>query len=172
MERKILQRMEQLEKIKKGLEKRLQGVQIRKVECKKIRGHYRYYLDQKYVGKQEITALKRLVEEEYYAKLLPEIEKQIANLRKALRNIDEFNLEKIYNDMHAGKRKLITTGILSREEKIRRFAEETYEGKPIEEIGRKFIPIKASGFGQNRKRLLQTILRDGGFCTDMKSRYS
>ncbi len=35
MERKILQRMEQLEKIKKGLEKRLQGVQIRKVECKK-----------------------------------------------------------------------------------------------------------------------------------------
>ena len=101
MERKILQRMEQLEKIKKGLEKRLQGVQIRKVECKKIRGHYRYYLDQKYVGKQEITALKRL--------------------------------EKIYNDMHAGKRKLITTGILSREEKIRRFAEETYEGKPIED---------------------------------------
>ena len=64
MERKILQRMEQLEKIKKGLEKRLQGVQIRKVECKKIRGHYRYYLDQKYVGKQKITALKRLVEEE------------------------------------------------------------------------------------------------------------
>ena len=117
MERKILQRMEQLEKIKKGLEKRLQGVQIRKVECKKIRGHYRYYLDQKYVGKQEITALKRLVEEEYYAKLLPEIEKQIANLRKALQNIDELNLEKIYNDMHAGKRKLITTGILSREEK-------------------------------------------------------
>ena len=146
MERKILQRMEQLEKIKKGLEKRLQGVQIRKVECKKIRGHYRYYLDQKYVGKQEITALKRLVEEEYYAKLLPEIEKQIANLRKALRNIDEFNLEKIYNDMHAGKRKLRM-------------------------IGRKFIPIKASGFGQNRKRLLRTILRDGGFCTDMKSRY-
>ena len=133
MERKILQRMEQLEKIKKGLEKRLQGVQIRKVECKKIRGHYRYYLDQKYVGKQEITALKRLVEEEYYAKLLPEIEKQIANLRKALRNIDEFNLEKIYNDMHAGKRKLIMTGILSREEKIRRFAEEIYEGKPIED---------------------------------------
>lgn len=117
MERKILQRMEQLEKIKKGLEKRLQGVQIRKVECKKIRGHYRYYLDQKYVVKQEITALKRLVEEEYYAKLLPEIEKQIANLRKALRNIDEFNLEKIYNDMHAGKRKLITTGILYRYEK-------------------------------------------------------
>ena len=90
-------------------------------------------MNQKYVGKQEITALKRLVEEEYYAKLLPEIEKQIANLRKALRNIDEFNLEKIYNDMHAGKRKLITTGILSREEKIRRFAEETYEGKPIED---------------------------------------
>ena len=33
MERKILQRMEQLEKIKISLEKRLQGVQIRKVEC-------------------------------------------------------------------------------------------------------------------------------------------
>lgn len=98
--------MEQLEKIKKGLEKRLQGVQIRKVECRNIRGHYRYYLDQKYVGKQELRVLKRLVEEEYYAKLLPEIEKQIANLRKALRNIDEFKLEEIYNDMHAGKRAL------------------------------------------------------------------
>lgn len=146
-------------------------MQIRKVECKKIRGHYRYYLDQKYVGKQEITALKRLVEEEYYAKLLPEIEKQIANLRKALRNIDEFNLEKIYNDMHAGKRKLITTGILSREEKIRRFAEETYEGKPIEDDRTEIYTNKASGFGQNRKRLLQDHLRDGGFCTDMKSRY-
>ena len=162
MERKILQRMEQLEKIKKGLEKRLQGVQIRKVECKKIRGHYRYYLDQKYVGKQEITALKRLVEEEYYAKLLPEIEKQIANLRKALRNIDEFNLEKIYNDMHAGK---------AGKKRFVDLRKKSTKGSRLRMIGRKFIPIKASGFGQNRKRLLRTILRDGGFCTDMKSRY-
>lgn len=133
MERKILQRMEQLEKIKKGLEKRLQGVQIRKVECRNIRGHYRYYLDQKYVKKEEVKSIKRLVEQEYYAKMLPEIEKQIANLKEALRNIDERKLEKIYNDMHAGKRKLITSGILSREEKIRRFEEETYESKPIDD---------------------------------------
>ncbi len=129
-------------------------------------------MDQKYVGKQEITALKRLVEEEYYAKLLPEIEKQIANLRKALRNIDEFNLEKIYNDMQAGKRKLITTGILSREEKIRRFAEETYEGKPIEDDRTEIYTKKGErGSVKIGKRLLRTILRDGGFCTDMKSRY-
>ena len=133
MERKILQRMEQLEKIKKGLEKRLQGVQIRKVECRNIRGHYRYYLDQKYVKKEEVKSIKRLVEQEYYAKMLPEIEKQIANLKEALRNIDERKLEKIYNDMHAGKRKMITSGILSREEKIRRFEEETYESKPIDD---------------------------------------
>lgn len=133
MERKILQRMEQLEKIKKGLEKRLQGVQIRKVECRNIRGHYRYYLDQKYVKKEEVKSMKRLVEQEYYAKMLPEIEKQIANLKEALRNVDERKLEKIYNDMHAGKRKLITSGILSREEKIRRFEEETYESKPIDD---------------------------------------
>ena len=133
MERKILQRMEQLEKIKKGLEKRLQEGQIRKVECRNIRGHYRYYLDQKYVKKEEVKSIKRLVEQEYYAKMLPEIEKQIANLKEALRNIDERKLEKIYNDMHAGKRKLITSGILSREEKIRRFEEETYESKPIDD---------------------------------------
>ena len=133
MERKILQRMEQLEKIKKGLEKRLQEGQIRKVECRNIRGHYRYYLDQKYVKKEEVKSIKRLVEQEYYAKMLPEIEKQIANLKEALRNIDERKLEKIYNDMHAGKRKMITSGILSREEKIRRFEEETYESKPIDD---------------------------------------
>ena len=133
MERKILQRMEQLEKIKKGLEKRLQGVQIRKVECRNIRGHYRYYLDQKYVKKEEVKSIKRLVEQEYYAKMLPEIEKQIANLKNALVNIDERKLEKIYNDMHAGKRKLITSGILSREEKIRRFEEEPYESKPVDD---------------------------------------
>ena len=133
MERKILQRMEQLEKIKKSLEKRLQGEQIRKVECRNIRGHYRYYLDQKYVKKEEVKSMKRLVEQEYYAKLLPEIEKQIANLKNALVNVDERKLEKIYNDMHAGKRKLITSGILSREEKIRRFEEETYESKPIDD---------------------------------------
>ena len=100
MERKILQRMEQLEKIKKGLEKRLQGVQIRKVECRNIRGHYRYYLDQKYVKKEEVKSIKRLVEQEYYAKMLPEIEKQIANLKNALVNVDERKLEKIYKDMH------------------------------------------------------------------------
>lgn len=133
MERKILQRMEQLEKIKKGLEKRLQEGQIRKVECRNIRGHYRYYLDQKYLKKEEVKSIKRLVEQEYYAKMLPEIEKQIANLKKALRNIDEFNLEKIYNDMHPGKRKLITSGIMSREEKIRRFEEEMYESKLIDD---------------------------------------
>ena len=47
--------MEQFENIKKSLEKRLQGTQIRNVGCKNIRGHYRYYPDQKYVGKQERT---------------------------------------------------------------------------------------------------------------------
>ena len=133
MERKILQRMEQLEKIKKGLEKRLQEGQIRKVECRNIRGHYRYYLDQKYLKKEEVKSIKRLVEQEYYAKLLPEIEKQIANLKNALVNVDERKLEKIYNDMQPGKRKLITSGILSREEKIRRFEEETYESKLIDD---------------------------------------
>ena len=80
-----------------------------------------------------MKSIKRLVEQEYYAKMLPEIEKQIANLKEALRNIDERKLEKIYNDMHAGKRKMITSGILSREEKIRRFEEETYESKPIDD---------------------------------------
>ena len=80
-----------------------------------------------------MKSIKRLVEQEYYAKLLPEIEKQIANLKNALVNVDERKLEKTYNDMHAGKRKLITSGILSREEKIRRFEEETYESKPIDD---------------------------------------
>ncbi len=103
MERRILQRMEQLENIKKSLEKRLQGAQIRNVGCKNIRGHYRYYLDQKYVGKQEMAELKQLVQLEYYAKLLPEIEQQIVKLKKALVNIDEAKLEKIYNEMHPGK---------------------------------------------------------------------
>ncbi len=154
MERKILQRMEQLEKIKKGLEKRLQGVQIRKVECRSIRGHYRYYLDQKYVKKEEVKSIKRLVEQEYYAKLFPEIEKQIANLKKALRNIDEFNLEKIYNDMHAGKRKLITMGILSREEKIRRFEEETYESKPIDDERNEFFTNKGERVRSKSEKII------------------
>lgn len=154
MERRILQRMEQLEKIKKSLEKRLQGRQIRKVECRNIRGHYRYYLDQKYVRKQEMAAIKQLVEQEYYAKLIPEIEKQIAKLKKALENIDEGKLGKIYNDMHPGKRKLITAGIISREEKIRRFEEETYEGKQIEDERNEFYTNKGERVRSKSEKII------------------
>lgn len=154
MERRILQRMEQLENIKKSLEKRLQGAQIRNVGCKNIRGHYRYYLDQKYVGKQEMAELKQLVQLEYYAKLLPEIEQQIVKLKKALVNIDETKLEKIYNEMHPGKRKLITSGIMSREEKIRRFEGEAYESKPIDDERNEFYTNKGERVRSKSEKII------------------
>lgn len=154
MERRILQRMEQLENIKKSLEKRLQGAQIRNVGCKNIRGHYRYYLDQKYVGKQEMAKLKQLVQLEYYAKLLPEIEQQIVKLKKALVNIDETKLEKIYNKMHPGKRKLITSGIMSREEKIRRFEGEAYESKPIDDERNEFYTNKGERVRSKSEKII------------------
>lgn len=154
MERRILQRMEQLENIKKSLEKRLQGAQIRNVGCKNIRGHYRYYLDQKYVGKQEMAELKQLVQLEYYAKLLPEIEHQIVKLKKALVNIDETKLEKIYNEMHPGKRKLITSGIMSREEKIRRFEGEAYESKPIDDERNEFYTNKGERVRSKSEKII------------------
>lgn len=154
MEKRILQRIRQLEQFQKVIEEKLQGAQMRKVRCKSIRGHYRYYVDGKYVSKRELPSVKQWVEMEYFVKILPEIKRQITKLKGAQKNIEETELEKIYDTMHPGKRQFITTGMISKEEKIRRFEEEIYEGKKIEDLRSEYYTNKGERVRSKSEKII------------------
>lgn len=103
--------------------------------CKKIRGHYRYYIDEKYASlNKEFNQISEMALAEYRRKLKPILETEIRYLRHALET--EAKLIEVYNNLYEGKRVVFEPDILPVSEKMMRFEQEEYEGLPFDENDR------------------------------------
>ena len=103
--------------------------------CKKIRGHYRYYIDEKYASlNKEFNQISEMALAEYRKELKPILETEIRYLRHALET--EAKLIEVYNNLYEGKRVVFEPDILPVSEKMMRFEQEEYEGLPFDENDR------------------------------------
>ncbi len=103
--------------------------------CKKIRGNYRYYIDDKYTSlNKEFDQIREMALVEYRRKLKPILEAEIRYLRHILEM--ETKLNEVYNKLYEGKRILIEPDILPVSEKMKRFEQEEYEGLSFDENDR------------------------------------
>ena len=98
--------------------------------CRKVRGNYQYFINDKYVSKQkEWNRLKEQAKTEYRNKLYPLLEKEVKSLKCILER--EKRISDLFTTLCEGKRILFEPDIVPISEIIRRFECEEYEGLPF-----------------------------------------
>ena len=117
-------------------------VPFSKLNCKRIRGNYQYYLDGKYISKKKyMDEISKLAKKEYQMKLLPMIEENIERIHKMI-ELEE-DISNLYVSMPCGKKELFEPDLIPIEKKIRDFENVTYEGLAFgEEDKTEFFTIK------------------------------
>ena len=102
------------------------------LQCRKVRGTYQYFINDKYVGKRkEWRKIRDLACAEYRSKLKVLLEKELKYLKRILET--EIQISALYYKLYEGKRILIEPDILPVSEKIKRFEQEEYQGLPFDE---------------------------------------
>lgn len=100
--------------------------------CRKIRGHYQYYVGKKYLSKKKNEKrIQMLALQEYRGKLNPLLEKAIVCLKGAQKSLERLN--EAYERMHEGKQILFEPDIVPISRKIQDFNNVSYEGLPFSE---------------------------------------
>ena len=98
--------------------------------CRKVRGTYQYYINDKYVSKQkEWNRIKAMAQTEYRNKLRSLLEKEIEYLKRIMEG--ENQMSALYTNLNEGKRTLFEPDILPISERIKRFEQEEHVGLPF-----------------------------------------
>jgi hypothetical protein len=119
----------------KGLKRQGSNGVNSKLVCRKIRGSYQYYIDQKYVSKKkEISKICEMAKAEYREKLLPILELEITYLKRVLQT--EERLTEVYRRMHEGKQALFEPDCMPIDKKISDFEQVIYKGLGFDESDR------------------------------------
>ena len=126
MNKAICRELQKLESIKKTISAS-QNKSSEMLYCRKIRGHYQYYIGNKYVSKKKNEKrIQMLASQEYREKLNPLLEKAIRHLKEAINSLEHLN--EAYTRMHEGKQVLFEPDVVPVEKRIRDFRNVTYEG--------------------------------------------
>ena len=103
-----------------------------RLQCKKVRGHFRYYINSKYVSKKNtFNQISELAKAEYQEKALPIIEREIRYLKLVLKNHKQ--LQEVYSRMNEGKQILFCPEIVPINRKIEDFENVIYKGLEFDE---------------------------------------
>ena len=131
MKKAISSEFQKLESIKRSI-RMSQNKSSEILYCRKIRGHYQYYVGKEYVSKKKNEKrIQMLAQQEYRGKLKPLLEKAIGHLKVAQKSLER--LSEVYEQMHEGKQILFEPDIVPIAKKIQDFKNETYKGLPFSE---------------------------------------
>ncbi|MBR5407721.1 MAG: hypothetical protein IK111_08765 [Lachnospiraceae bacterium] len=100
-----------------------------RLRCVKKGNHYRYYFGNKYLNKSQMGLVKEAANREYREKLLPPVRDRIRKLEHALKELTDGHdkPEKVYEDLHPARKKIVDPLIVSKQEFIKSWSEEPYE---------------------------------------------
>ncbi len=132
--KQILELEEVIEKANKSLAHAPRGHII----VSKSNGCVQYYLkmpteDRKYLSKAEIKKIRALVQKEYDEEILKKAVMQKEILEKYVYRLRKSNLADVYANMKEEKQSLINPYYLPDDEYIKRWLQEQYEGKRIDD---------------------------------------
>ncbi len=131
MNKAISSELQKLDSIKRSIQIS-QNKSSEMLYCRKIRGHYQYYVGKEYVSKKKNEKrIQMLAQQEYRGKLKPLLEKAIGHLKAAQKSLER--LSEVYEQMHEGKQILFEPDIVPISKKIQDFKNETYKGLPFSE---------------------------------------
>ncbi|MBO4410622.1 MAG: hypothetical protein J5794_00305 [Lachnospiraceae bacterium] len=127
--RKIEQRIKEDQTLQRNLEKLLYGCPEGRIQVTTANGYPKYYWiregQRTYLGKGERGYAKKLMEKSYYRELLRETEKELKALRQFLTGFDPSAQIRVYENMHAERRKLVDPLVLPDDLFVSKWMEES-----------------------------------------------
>lgn len=134
MNKAICRELQKLESIKRSFSTS-QNKSSEILYCRKIRGHYQYYIGKEYISKKKNEKrIQMLALREYRKKLNPHLEKAIEQLMVAQKSFE--HLYEVYEQMHEGKQILFDPDIVPISKRIQDFNSVAYESLPFSESDR------------------------------------
>ena len=107
----LTERLATKQALKKLLESRLQGCPPGSLQVSTDKGYPRYYQihegKRKYIGRQDTVLAKELAGKAYHQRLLQETEEEIRLLRRFLKHFDPRTGIRVYEDLHALRKRLV-----------------------------------------------------------------
>ncbi len=151
-----------LEQVNAEAKKHIRKIERHNLTTRKIRGYYRYYLDDKYVGKDKLEIVKSLAEQEYYRNLLRDTSVLLEKAKLCKLAYEKYNPCVVFKSLHEGKRKLITPVVDDIDELIGRFENEEYEGLPFDENQNVFYTAKGERVRSKTEKIIADTLQRKG----------
>jgi len=87
----------------------------------------------KYIPVKDVARAKALAQKEYDQKVLPEMKRQLSAVESFMKKFLPCNFEKMYVDLHEGRRKLVEPVAVPDETFVEQWNSSVYEGKSFDE---------------------------------------
>lgn len=147
----------------------IQGVDGLKVHVLRKENSFQYYLRNsptdfsgKYVKKDNLTCVKKILQKDYNSALIKEAKTELKILDKYLSKVPPTNLNKIYENLSIGRRRMITPLTLPDEEYIKEWEAEEYEGKAFPDDYPEFFTFKGERVRSKSEIIIaNTLYRHG-----------
>lgn len=88
---------------------------------------------QTYIHANELTLARKLAQKSYNEKLLKLAKKRLGQINRLLKDFDEYEVDKLYDDLHSARKKLIVAIDKTLEQKYEEWVNLEYQGKEFKE---------------------------------------
>jgi len=129
MREKIQQELNMLRKLECEAKKIIQSAPKENLRCAINKGCYQYYIGNKYLGADKSDLIHKIAQKEYCQRLDKHIAKRIRLLEKLYFEYEHQRLVDVYDQMHPGRKAVVTPLIKSSEQIVQDFENVVYEGK-------------------------------------------
>lgn len=119
-------------------------------------------LNGKYINEKEFSLARTLAQKDYDKKVLLAIEKELYAIKKFTDNYPEINAEKIYENLHKVRQKLVIPIQESEEEFVRKWENVTYEEKGFRENTPEFYTVKGERVRSKSEVIIADLLNREG----------
>lgn len=143
----IVNRVHYLEKLIADRTKNLENAPDGKLRVSSGNDYPQYFCKlggekEKYAGKSQRELVKRLAQKEYDVRIIEAARSEITSLKILLKKYDRGTVEDIYDSLAPARRSIVEPFVLSDDEFIKSWLEESYEKASFEEGDAEFLTSK------------------------------
>ena len=168
--KEILRKREtQLQQLKKDKEKTLSKAPDGSLRLCQHRDKVQYYhrTDPKdfngvYIKEKDIELAKKLAQKDYDKKVLVSAEKELNAINKFFSNCPDKSVEQIYDNLHEGRKKIITPIMETEEQYVHNWQAEIYQGKDFYEDTPELYTMKGERVRSKSEVIIADMLSKEG----------
>ena len=129
IQKELSEEIAALKKVEHEIYQSNDGKQHNRLRCAKRGDGYQYYFGNEYQNKSKMKLIKEAANREYREKLLQPVQDRIRELERILKELTDGHgkPEKVYEDLHPARKKMVDPLIVSKQEFIKSWLDEPYE---------------------------------------------